>query len=78
MNVCSEHQELSRQIQQCTEPRLREDLERELDSVVSRMEAKGEQIGRLRRHQEMVSMRQAKETPGDGECEAGRGDTRRW
>lgn len=51
---CSEHQELSRQLQEAIDPGLTEDLERELDHVVARMEAKGEQIARLRRHQEKV------------------------
>jgi centrosomal protein CEP57 len=53
-NLCSEHQELSRQIQHCTDARLHEDLDRELDALVARMEAKGDQIGRLRRHQQGV------------------------
>ena len=54
-SVHSEHKELSRQIQQCVDYRLRDDLERDLDDLVARMEAKGEQIARLRKLQEMVS-----------------------
>lgn len=50
----SEHQELSEQINTATDPRLQEDLERELDALVVKMEAKGDQIARLRRHQEKV------------------------
>jgi len=34
--------------------RLRDDLERDLELLVASMEAKGEQIARLRRHQEKV------------------------
>ena len=56
LDIClylhSEHQELSRQIQESRDPKLTEDLERELDHVVSRMESKGEQIARLTRHRE--------------------------
>lgn len=46
-----EHQELSRQINEVKDPRLRDDLERELDSLVTRMEAKSQQISKLRRNQ---------------------------
>ena len=34
--------------------RLRDDLERDLELLVSSMETKGDQIARLRRHQEKV------------------------
>lgn len=53
-----EHQELSEQINSATDPRLQEDLERELDALVVKMEAKGDQIARLRRHQEKLAMKQ--------------------
>ncbi|XP_033113229.1 centrosomal protein of 57 kDa-like [Anneissia japonica] len=45
-----EHQELARQIQDTDDRHLREDLERELEQLVMRMEAKGEQIAKLKRH----------------------------
>ncbi|XP_013403341.1 centrosomal protein of 57 kDa isoform X1 [Lingula anatina] len=47
-----EHQELLKQINEARDYRLREDLERELDHLVARMEAKGDQIARLKKHQE--------------------------
>lgn len=55
-----EHKELTRQAAQCTDARLKEDLERELDALVARMEAKGEQIARLRKHQELVTTKPKK------------------
>ena len=41
-------------MKQASNYRLKEDLERELESLVARMEAKGEQITRLKRHQQTV------------------------
>ncbi|XP_034965165.1 centrosomal protein CEP57L1 [Zootoca vivipara] len=49
-----EHQELLKQIQETQNQEVREDLERELDCLVKQMEAKGEQISKLRKHQENV------------------------
>uniref|UniRef100_A0A4W4E9Y7 Centrosomal protein 57 n=1 Tax=Electrophorus electricus TaxID=8005 RepID=A0A4W4E9Y7_ELEEL len=49
-----EHQELAKQIQQCRSDRLRQDLEREMETLVKKMEAKGEQIAKVRRHQTVV------------------------
>lgn len=49
MFVYSEHQELGRQINDTDDPLLREDLERELEHLVKRMEAKGEQIAMVKR-----------------------------
>ncbi|KAG7470896.1 hypothetical protein MATL_G00118790 [Megalops atlanticus] len=46
-----EHQELVKQIQDSRSDCLRQDLERELESLVKRMEGKGEQIAKVRRHQ---------------------------
>ena len=51
----SEHQEFSKEIGDTKDPRIREDLERELDALVSRMEAKSHQISKIRKHQERVS-----------------------
>jgi len=45
-----EHAELSRQMSSTSNQPLREDLERELDSLTLRMELKGEQIIKMRRH----------------------------
>ncbi|KAK3096863.1 hypothetical protein FSP39_004111 [Pinctada imbricata] len=42
-----EHQELSREITEATDPRIKDDLERELDSLVTRMEAKSQQISKV-------------------------------
>ncbi|MBN3319341.1 CE57L protein, partial [Atractosteus spatula] len=49
-----EHQELVTQIQETERLEVREDLERELDSLVKRMEVKGEQISKLKKHQKAV------------------------
>ncbi|KAF5890548.1 centrosomal protein CEP57L1, partial [Clarias magur] len=47
-----EHQELVRQIDETEKRELREDLERELDCLVRRMEEKAGQITKLRKHQQ--------------------------
>lgn len=52
MFICSEHRELARQIQESDDPRIQEDLRRELESLEARMEAKGEQIAMVRRQQQ--------------------------
>ncbi|XP_062825088.1 centrosomal protein CEP57L1 isoform X3 [Anolis carolinensis] len=49
-----EHQELLKQIQETQDQDMREDLERELDCLVKHMEIKGEQISKLKKHQEHV------------------------
>ncbi|XP_064157664.1 centrosomal protein of 57 kDa isoform X1 [Anguilla rostrata] len=46
-----EHQELVKQIQDSRTDGLRQHLEKELESLVKRMEGKGEQIAKVRRHQ---------------------------
>ncbi|XP_068755513.1 centrosomal protein of 57 kDa-like [Montipora capricornis] len=51
-HITFEHRELSRQIQESGDPRIQEDLRRELESLEARMEAKGEQIAMVRRQQE--------------------------
>ncbi|KAL4647100.1 centrosomal protein of 57 kDa isoform X1 [Arapaima gigas] len=50
-----EHQELVKQIQESRSDRLRQDLERELEALVKRMESKGDQIAKVRRHQMQVA-----------------------
>lgn len=52
MFISSEHRELARQIQESDDPRIQEDLRRELESLEARMEAKGEQIAMVRRQQQ--------------------------
>ncbi|PVD29152.1 hypothetical protein C0Q70_11749 [Pomacea canaliculata] len=49
-----EHQELMHQVSEARDPRIREDLERELDGLVVRMEAKAQQISRVRLHQQKL------------------------
>ncbi|XP_051955068.1 centrosomal protein CEP57L1 isoform X3 [Xyrauchen texanus] len=53
-----EHQELARQIDETTKRELREDLERELDSLVKKMEDKAAQISKLRKHQQTIQKNQ--------------------
>ncbi|XP_018604267.2 centrosomal protein of 57 kDa isoform X1 [Scleropages formosus] len=50
-----EHQELVKQIQESRSDRIRQDLERELEALVKRMESKGDQIAKVRRHQMQVA-----------------------
>lgn len=57
-----EHQELAKQVQEAEDSNLREDLERELDQLVTRMELKGQQISKLKRHQEKLSAKRTKTT----------------
>jgi centrosomal protein CEP57 len=52
----SEHQEISNEINEATDTKVREDLERELEALVSRMEAKSQQISKVRKHQQKVYM----------------------
>ncbi|XP_072102305.1 centrosomal protein CEP57L1 isoform X2 [Mobula birostris] len=49
-----EHQDLLKQIQDTKNINVREDLERELDCLVKQMEKKGEQISKLKKHQDHV------------------------
>ncbi|XP_057206410.1 centrosomal protein of 57 kDa isoform X2 [Triplophysa rosa] len=46
-----EHKELARQIESSGSDRLRQDLEHEMETLMKRMESKGEQIAKVRRHQ---------------------------
>ncbi|XP_005097145.2 centrosomal protein of 57 kDa-like isoform X2 [Aplysia californica] len=52
--LSSEHQDLMHQIHSCRDSRLQEQLEQELDVLVSRMEAKGQQIAKVRQHQQKL------------------------
>ncbi|XP_040282244.1 centrosomal protein of 57 kDa isoform X2 [Bufo bufo] len=49
-----DHQELVKQINEAHSDRLREDLEEELEALVRRMEAKADQITKVRKHQAML------------------------
>lgn len=49
-----EHQELVRQIDETDDREQRQDLQNELERVVMRMEEKGAQITKLRKHQQTV------------------------
>ncbi|XP_038049296.1 centrosomal protein of 57 kDa-like [Patiria miniata] len=49
-----EHQELTKHIQETTELKLQDQLEQELEQVFSRMEAKGEQINKLKKHKQKI------------------------
>ncbi|KGL83935.1 Centrosomal protein CEP57L1, partial [Tinamus guttatus] len=49
-----EHKELSKQIQETHNSEVCEDLERQLDCLVKKMEIKGEQISKLKKHQTSV------------------------
>ncbi|XP_067307588.1 centrosomal protein of 57 kDa isoform X2 [Pseudorasbora parva] len=62
-----EQQALSRQVQSCSSDRLRQDLEREMEALMKRMENKGEQIAKVRRHQtqmEKLRKRCGEASPG--------------
>ncbi|XP_043086395.1 centrosomal protein of 57 kDa isoform X4 [Puntigrus tetrazona] len=62
-----EQQELAKQIQSCVSDRLRQDLEREMETLVKRMENKGEQIAKVRRHQaQMEKLRRRCGQQSDG------------
>ncbi|XP_071113318.1 centrosomal protein of 57 kDa-like isoform X1 [Haliotis cracherodii] len=49
-----EHQELVKQINEVADLRAREDMERELDSLIVKMDVKGQQISKVRQHQQKV------------------------
>lgn len=49
-----EHQELVRQVDAAQHREQRQDLQRELERLVARMEEKGAQITKLRKHQQSV------------------------
>ncbi|KAM9316635.1 centrosomal protein CEP57L1 [Gastrophryne carolinensis] len=49
-----EHDDLLKQINETEDTAMREDLEREMDSLVKQMETKSEQILKLKRHQQNV------------------------
>lgn len=71
-----EHQELVRQIDETDQRELREDLERELDCLVRRMEEKAAQITKLRNHQQTLSQRSPKQKPKPKPRRAASADSR--
>ncbi|XP_072433949.1 centrosomal protein of 57 kDa-like isoform X3 [Chiloscyllium punctatum] len=53
-----EHQELVNQIREANSNTVREDLERELESLMKRIEAKRDQIGQVRQHQASLKLQE--------------------
>ncbi|XP_074160572.1 centrosomal protein of 57 kDa isoform X6 [Sminthopsis crassicaudata] len=62
-----DHQQLTKLIQETPPNELKEDLERELEELVERMEAKANQITKVRKHQSRLE-RQMKELKGSKKC----------
>ncbi|CAH1225559.1 CEP57 [Branchiostoma lanceolatum] len=60
-----EHQDLTQQIREAEDTLGREDLERELEQLVRRMEAKGEQIAKLRKHKMQLKKHKSKPRSAD-------------
>lgn len=60
-SVVSEQQELLRQINSSQNLEEKQDLRKELEKLVARMEEKGGQISKLRKHQQTVSEHQKPE-----------------
>ncbi|XP_028656333.1 centrosomal protein of 57 kDa [Erpetoichthys calabaricus] len=50
-----EHHDLAKQIQAASSEQMRQDLERDLQSLVKRMESKGDQIAKVHRHQQQLT-----------------------
>lgn len=51
----SDHQQLSKLVQEAPTIAVREDLERELEALLRKMEAKADQISKVQRHRLQVS-----------------------
>ncbi|XP_058269471.1 centrosomal protein of 57 kDa isoform X1 [Hemibagrus wyckioides] len=66
-HISFKHQELGKQIQACRSDRLRQDLEREIENLVKKMEEKGEQIAKVRRHQAQVEKLKKQSCQREGE-----------
>ncbi|KAJ8397630.1 hypothetical protein AAFF_G00436290 [Aldrovandia affinis] len=69
-----EHQELVQQVEDTGKQELKEDLERELDRLVKRMEEKAAQITQLKRHQ--LAVQRLKQRPQDSRRRAASADGR--
>lgn len=63
--MVSEQQELVRQIDATQDRKQKQDLQRELERLVARMEEKGAQITKLRKHQQTVCVLPLRTTPSD-------------
>ena len=63
LDLNSEHREISRQIQESDDPRIQEDLRRELENLEARLEAKGEQIAVVRRQQQKAKNQRKQQKP---------------
>ncbi|KAL4233779.1 Centrosomal protein cep57L1 [Mactra antiquata] len=57
-----EHQEFSKEINDTTDPRIKDDLERELDVLVTKMEAKSQQIAKIRKYQDKMASKKKKKS----------------
>jgi hypothetical protein len=53
--VCSDHQQLTKLIQESPTVELKDNLECELEALVGRMEAKANQITKVRKYQAQVT-----------------------
>lgn len=62
-HITFEHREISRQIQESDDPRIQEDLRRELENLEARLEAKGEQIAVVRRQQQKAKNQRKQQKP---------------
>ncbi|ELU18701.1 hypothetical protein CAPTEDRAFT_229297 [Capitella teleta] len=70
-----EHEELSKQITDCRNEGTREDLERELDHIVAKMQMKGDQIGGLRAYQTRSKKTKKKMASSGGTSSSGYGSS---
>lgn len=64
LSFVSEQQELVRQVDETQDQGQKKDLQRELERLVARMEEKGVQITKLRKHQQMVCETPVRTTQG--------------
>lgn len=63
----SEHQVLVKQIGETSDPSFRRDLDLELESLVLKMEQKGDQISTVRRHRALLEATRKRPTSGKEE-----------
>ncbi|KAK3531625.1 hypothetical protein QTP70_025810, partial [Hemibagrus guttatus] len=66
-HISFKHQELGKQVQACRSDRLRQDLEREIENLLKKMEEKGEQIAKVRRHRAQVEKLKKQSRQREGE-----------
>lgn len=65
-NVFSEHQVLVKQIGETADANFKRDLENELESLVTKMERKGDQISTVRRHRAVLEAARERTPSGNG------------